>query len=108
MAEITFSIMQLIEESTSSGDRFVCPTKNSFALLEDTVKFNDNQTLFEINIEKKEDYAFFVFNFGNPSPRDENLTDINTGEKRENNRTITEVELNNQAFFLYYFQSNLL
>jgi len=108
MAEITFSIMQLIEESTSSGDRFVFPTKNSFALFEDTIKFNDNQTHFEINIERTEDYAFFVFNFGNPSPRDENLTDINTGEKRENSRTITEVELNNQAFFFYHFQSKLL
>jgi hypothetical protein len=108
MAEITFSIMQLIEESTSSGDRFVFPSKDSFALLEDAVKFNDNQTRFEINIEKADDYTFFVFKFGNPSPRDENLTDINTGNKRENSRTTTEVELNNQAFFCYHFQKNLL
>jgi hypothetical protein len=55
-----------------------------------------------------EDYIFFVFNFGNPTPRDNVLTDINTGTKRENNRTVTEAELNNQAFFLYHYQKNLL
>jgi hypothetical protein len=110
MAEVQFSIMQLIEESESSGDRFVCPTSNSFATLEETINFNDNhnQTLFEITVEKTEGYAFFIFNFGNPMPRDGNLTNIHTGEKRENSRTITEVELNNQAFFLYHYQKNLL
>jgi len=108
MAEITFSIMQLIEESTSSGDRFVFPTKNSFALLEETIKYNDGQTYFEINTEATDDYILLVFNFGTPTPRDNELTDINTGIKRENNRTITEAELNNQAFFIYHFQKNLL
>lgn len=108
MAELQFSIMQLIEESVSSGDRFVFPTNNSFAILEEIIKFNDNQTLFEIAVEKEDDYTFFVFNFGNPTPRANELTDVNTGAKRENNRTITEAELNNQAFFLYHFQKNLL
>ncbi|MDR0206691.1 MAG: hypothetical protein LBI45_05485 [Bacteroidales bacterium] len=108
MAEIQFSIMQLIEESTSSGDRFVFPSKNSFAALDETIKFNDGQTYFEINIETTDDYMLFVFNFGNPTPRDNELTDVNTGAKRENNRTTTEAELNNQAFFFYHFQRNLL
>lgn len=108
MAEVQFSIMQLIEESTSSGDRFVLPTKKSFAALEETAQFTDYQTYFEISTEKTDDYTFFVFSFGNPTPRDNELTDVNTGAKRENNRTITETELNNQAFFLYHFQKNLL
>jgi hypothetical protein len=58
MAKVEFSIMQLIEESESSGDRFVFPTSNSFASLEETINFNDNQTLFEIAVEKTADYAF--------------------------------------------------
>jgi hypothetical protein len=108
MAEIQFAVMQLIEESVNSGARFVSPTKNSFALLENEIQFNDNQTYFEISIEKTDDYIFFVFNFGNPTPRDNELTDVNTRVKRENSRTKTEAELNNQAFFFYYFQKNLL
>ncbi|MDD2595537.1 MAG: hypothetical protein PHD11_06975 [Bacteroidales bacterium] len=108
MAEVQFSVMQLIEESANSGDRFVFPTQNTFATIENDIKFNDNQTLFEITVEKTEEYTFFVFNFGNPTPRDEKLTNIHTGEKRENSRTITEVELNNQAFFLYHYKKKLL
>lgn len=108
MAEISFSIMQLIEESTISGDRFIFPTKSSFDSLEGTIQFNDCQTYYEIAIEVADEYILFVFNFGNPTPRDSELTDINTGAKRENSRTITETELNNQAFFFYHFQKSLL
>ena len=34
MAEIQFSIMQLIEEATSSGAQFAFPAKNSFSSIE--------------------------------------------------------------------------
>ncbi|MDR1895479.1 MAG: hypothetical protein LBR10_01650 [Prevotellaceae bacterium] len=108
MVAVNFSIMQLIEESTSSGDRFVFPTSDTFATLNESIQFNDEQTYFEISVEKTTDDIFFVFNFGNPTPRDNKLTDVITGEKRENSRTNTEAELNNQAFFLYHFQKNLL
>jgi hypothetical protein len=40
MAEVQFSIMQLIEESASSGNRFVCPTSNFFATLEETINLS--------------------------------------------------------------------
>jgi hypothetical protein len=44
MAEVQFSIMQLIEESKNSGDRFATPTDDSFDALEEKTQFNDNQT----------------------------------------------------------------
>ena len=108
MAEIQFSIMQLIEETTSLGAQFVFPAKNSFSSIEESFNYNDGKTYLEISTEKEDDYVFFVFNFGNPSPRDDYYTDITTGTKRENNRTRTEAELNNQAFFLYHFQKESL
>ncbi|MDR2064111.1 MAG: hypothetical protein LBP85_00130 [Prevotellaceae bacterium] len=53
MAEVPFSIMQLIEESKERGERFVTPTKESFGALEESFSFTRDKTYYEIAIEKK-------------------------------------------------------
>ena len=104
MAEITFSIMQLIEEVKTSGERFITPTESSFNSLEDSFSYSKDKTYYEISIKKSNDYAYFICDFGNPEPRDENLTNIKTGSKTPNQRTSEETELNNQAFFLFHYE----
>jgi hypothetical protein len=59
-------------------------------------------------LKKNDDYAFFICYFGNPEPRDENVTNVNTGEKTPNQRTTEETELNNQAFFLFHYAKQRL
>lgn len=103
MTEIKFSEIQVIVESTERGEQYVNPSCNTFEALPASLKFNDGQTLYEINVEKSTDYIYWIFRFGNPTPRDKSLIDIQTLEKRENMRKSTEAELNNQAFFLYHF-----
>ena len=109
MAELNFSIMQLIEESQNSGEQFIAPTKDTFSALANSFTYNNTDgSLYEVCVEKQNEYVFFVFSFGNPEPRDENLTDINTGDKTPNPRTTEQAELNNQAFFLFHYDSNRL
>lgn len=108
MAEIKFSEIQVIKESTERGEQYVEPSRDTFDALPTSLNFNDGQTLYEINVEKSTDYIYWVFRFGNPTPRDNSLIDIQTFEKRENMRKSTEAELNNQAFFLYHFGTKRL
>lgn len=108
MTSIYFVAMQAIEEMTVAGNRFDVPAKETFAALESVFRINDGDFFYEIEVEKSDEYVFGSFDFGNPTPRDSSLTNINTGEKRENTRTDTEVELNNQFFFLYCFSNGLL
>jgi len=108
MAELKFTIMELIEESVNSGGRFIPPTKNTFNNLEEKFSFSNEKTFYEILVEKTNDYIFFICDFGNPEPRDDNLTNVNTGIKSDNPRTKEQAELLNQVFFLYHYGNNLL
>jgi hypothetical protein len=100
--------MELIEEPVNSGDRFILPTRNTFYSLEENFSFHNEKTFYEIFVEKANDYVFFICDFGNPEPRDENLTNVNTGTKSNNPRTKEQAELLNQVFFLYHYDKNLL
>ncbi|MDR0307396.1 MAG: hypothetical protein LBI42_11245 [Chitinispirillales bacterium] len=108
MAELQFATMQIIEESENSGVRFVTPTKETFSKLEESFNYTKDGSFYNVTVEKHDDYAFFVFTFGNPAPRDENLTNVNTGDKIINQRTMEQAELNNQAFFLFHYEEQLL
>ena len=108
MEDLHFAIMELIVESEKSGKRFVFPTKETFDNLENNFSYSKDGFFYEINVKKQDDYIFFVFKFGHPEPRDENLTNIKTGDKIPNMRTIEETELNNQGFFLFHYGKNFL
>jgi hypothetical protein len=63
---------------------------------------------YEINVEKEDNYIWFVFDYGKPDPIDDKLTNINTGSKKDNPRENDEAELLHQLFALYDFNKNLL
>ena len=106
--QITFNLLQIIEENKESGERFIYPTKDTFKGIEDFFHITIDGIYYEVSVEKKENYIWFSYDFGKPNPRDENLTNINTGEKRENDRKTEEAELLNQFFCLYYYTTNIL
>lgn len=108
MADLHFSIMQLIEHSSSRGERLVTPTKGTFQNLEESFSYNKDGSFYEIIVENQDEYIYFIFKFGNPEPRDENLTNIKTGDKTPNKRTTEEAELNHQIFFLFHYENALL
>jgi len=108
MADLPFVIMQIIEKTSNSGERFASPTKKTFNDLENNFSHIKDGSFYEINVKKQEDYIFFSFKFGHPEPRDENLTNIKTGDKIPNKRTKEEAELNNQVFFLFHYGKNFL
>jgi len=108
MFEIVFSLMHMFEEVENDARRFIDVTVDSFSELTDRVSFSKDNTYYDVSIEKTDDYIYFVFNYGNPFPRDNELTNIHDGSKKENQRRIDETELNHQAFFLYHYEKQLL
>lgn len=108
MEKLYFNIFQVIEETKTTGDRFVYPTYETFKDMEDEFNILIDGIYYEVIVEKINDYIWFSFDFGKPNPRDNKLTDIVTGEKRENDRELTEAELIQQFFCLYCFKRNLL
>lgn len=103
-----FYLMQLFEESQESGERFISPNFYSFQELKQNFNRLENDTYYEVKTVKKENYIWFVFDYGKPRPIDEVLTNITTGEKRENPRNDDEVEITKQFFIFYNISSKIL
>lgn len=101
MEKISFNLLQIIEETKTSGERFVNPDISFFNLLEEETKYIFENNYYEVIILKDTDYIWMTFNYGNPNPRDEKVTNIETSEKRDNDRKENEVELLSQLFVLY-------
>lgn len=109
MADLHFAIMELLVKSDVPGERFISPTKDAFEKLENNFTYSGRDgSFYDVSVKKRDNYIFFVFKFGNPEPRDENLTNIKTGDKTPNKRTIEEAELNKQAFFLFHYEQGFL
>jgi len=108
METIGFSLIQLIEEAQQGAERFVYPDANSFKNIPDSFEFRYEQFYYEIIVQKHTDYIWFYFNYGNPIPRDANLTNIDTGQKKKNPRENTKTELLKQLFCLYSYSKEIL
>lgn len=108
MDRIIFNKLQLIENSLDSVERFVVPTKSIFKHIEPQFHLLIDGTYYEINTEVTDNYVWFAFDYGKPNPIDEELTNINTGRKKDNPRNIDEAELLHQLFACYDFNEELL
>ena len=108
MSEIGFNIMQLFEETTSQGERFLNPPPESFSQLESSFHILMDGVYYEVTTKKGDNYIWFAFDYGKPEPIDDKLTNINTGSKKDNPRENDEAELLHQLFALYDFNKNLL
>lgn len=107
MEKLYFNILQIIEESNIAGERFIYPTYDTFKDIENNFSILIDGIYYAVNVEKTDSYIWFSFDFGKPNPRDEHLTNIITGEKRENEREIIEAELIQQFFCFYCYDSEL-
>jgi chaperonin cofactor prefoldin len=107
MANLSFSILQIIQENKKKGERYISPTVDTFKDIDTNFNILIDDTYYEVFIEKKDNYIWFELDFNKPNPRDEHLTNIKTGEKRENDREKEETELIHQFFCLYNFKNNL-
>ncbi len=105
MANLNFNILHIIEESKSTGERYLHPTLSTFEAIDLQFNILIDGVYYEVVIEKSNDYLWIALDFGKPNPRDEHLTNIITGEKRENEREITEAELIGQFFCLYDYKT---
>jgi len=108
MGEVNFTLIELTEEVKTKGERFLKPTKKTFESLDSFDTITIKEYYYEIKIDSSEQYIWFAFDFGNPSPIDNKLTNVKTNEKKENPRTEDEVELLHQFFVLYDFKKDLL
>lgn len=108
MEKIHFNVLQIIEESKTVGERFVYPTAETFKILNTQFSILIDGIYYEVFVEKQSDFIWFSFDFGKPNPRDKHLTNISTGEKRDNDRELTEAELIQQFFCLYHYKKELL
>ena len=108
MNKIGFNILQVIVETDKGAERFISPGKETFTILESSIKWSDNSTFYDVTIEKSDDYLWMYFNFGKASPRSETVTNISTGEQTANQRKEDEAELLNQLFALYHYSQEKL
>lgn len=108
MKKISFKLLQLIEEKTSRGEKFVRPSRDTFNDMESDFHIIIDDIFYEVNVEKNDSFIWFEFDYGQPNPIDNKLTNIKTGAKKENLRTLEEAELTNQLFALYDFEKELL
>lgn len=106
--EISFSLMKLVEETNDEFERFIKFPIECFKNLDTHYYYSLDNTFYEINIKKEPDYIWFSLDYGNPSPRDEHVTDIKTGDKIENKRKENEVELISQCFILFFYKTETL
>ena len=108
MNDITFSLMQLYEDSSFEDERFTLPSQTDFYELEDRFYILIDDIYYESVVQKEDEYIWFVFDYGKPNPIDDKLTNIKDGSKKDNQRQSDEVELTSQLFILYSFVNNTL
>ena len=108
MEKISFHLMQLIEESARFGERFIPPDSNCFDRVPSNFVITIDKFYYEVSFEKIDEYIWLAVTFGSPDPRDEELTNINNGSKKNNPRDISEAELLKQLFCLYDFTKQIL
>ncbi len=107
MEKLGFSLMQLIVESTTEGERFIMPSKEIFESLT-TTSLQDKEVYYSISVEKTDDYLWLYFNHGKATPRTETVINIETGIEKDNLRLDSEAELLDQLFVLYYYETHTL
>ena len=66
MDELSFSILQLIEESKTKGPFYIEPQKRTLELIPNKLVTNIKNTYYEMNLEKSDDSFWFYFDFGRP------------------------------------------
>lgn len=107
MERVSFSLMQLIVESEVGAERFINPTKDHFNCIENTPLTNDG-VYYEVDCDNTNEYLWLYLNYGKASPRNDKLTNINNGDKKDNTRNIDEAELLDQLFVLYSYEKKIL
>jgi len=104
---ISFSVMTLVIESKEQGERYPVPSVSSFSGLAKSATHLHNGTYYDFHSEITTDYVWIYVNHGKSSPRNAELTNIQTGEKTPNLRTLEEAELTKQTFAFYDFKRKL-
>ena len=68
----------------------------------------NDDVYYEVVCENNSDYLWLYINFGKASPRNDKITNIETGEKKDNYRNSDEAELLDQLFILYSYDKKIL
>lgn len=105
--KLHFSLLQLIEEKSTGVERFVSVEKEMFDPLESSFFITYEGGFYEVIIDMNDFFIWFNIDYGKPMPKDDNLTNVDTGEKHENNRGEDEVELTSQLFAQYNFSTKI-
>jgi len=108
MDKINFHLMQLIEETAQYGERFIPPDLQYFDDIPPNFKITIDNFYYEVAFQKTAEYIWLHVAFGTPAPRDDKLTNVKDGTKKNNPRKISEAELLKQLFCLYDFSKQIL
>lgn len=109
MEKLTFSLLNIIIESSTGVERFIDPTYDCFSPLPSELQWSsEDGNFYNIEIENTKEYVWLYFQFGNTSPRSETVINVDTGEQLRNQRKENEAELLNQLFVLYSYTKKTL
>lgn len=108
MEKISFTTLQLIWESDLNALRFSEAVKEAFLKIPNEFDYLENGTYYKITTELTDNYFWLVAEYGRPEPHRNNWVDITTSKEEKNKRKNTQVELTNQTFLFYSFNSKLL
>jgi len=95
-------------ESSEEGERYINITADIFDDIKSDFHTTIDDTYYEVVTKKEDDYILFSFDFGKANPRDTKVTNVITGNKKDNPRQGSEAELLKQLFCLYHFEKQTL
>lgn len=110
MAEVNFSIWNLLVKNCNEGAYYIIPTFDGLETSKYTYYKEENKTFYKIDIKKikKNNYIFFFIEYGSNMPREDYVINLKTKEEKLNPLDDDDAELLKQIFALYDFDSNLL
>lgn len=108
MEKINFHLMQLMEATAQFGERFIPADLQYFDDIPPSFEITIDKFYYEVTFEKTAEYIWLDVAFGSPAPRDDELTNVKNGTKKNNPRDIIEAELLKQLFCLFDFSKQIL
>ena len=106
---IAFTTNQLLLKSEVEGFVYKEVSYADLNPIESSFNYVVDKTLYKIDTEIiTNEYFWMSIDYGSPTPHREVLINIETFDEDKNPRKENQVELTNQSFFLYSFESKLL
>lgn len=99
---------RIILTSTTKPEKLNHATKDDFEHISKEIFIHKKNNYYKGYIENTDEYFWLAIEYNSPSPRRDTILDTQTKQEKKNTRSLTEVELIQQGFFLYHYEKQIL